>query len=140
MVDVWPLFTSVGLAVNWVITGMIGAAVTVTATAWVAVVPLDAVAVMVKVVVAVIVTVADPEVASAVVPVCTAGAIVTDVALVVAQVMVVVWPAVTAVGLALNCVIWGVTGGGVVLVPLLLHPSCKRVRSAMPKPTLRIYV
>lgn len=47
MVDVWPLFTSVGLAVNWVITGMIGAAVTVTLTDWVAVVPLDAVAVMV---------------------------------------------------------------------------------------------
>ena len=91
-------------------------------------------------VVAVIVTTADPEVGSAAVPVCTEGAIVTDVALVVAQVMVVVVPAVTAVGLALNCVICGVTGGGVVLVPLLLHPSCKKVRSAMPKPTLRRYV
>jgi hypothetical protein len=40
----------------------------------------------------------------------TAGVIVIEVALVVVQVMVVVWPPFSSVGLAVNCVIWGGTG------------------------------
>jgi hypothetical protein len=40
---------------------------------------------------------------------CTEGLIVTDVALVVAQAIVVVWPALTVEGVALNCVICGAT-------------------------------
>jgi hypothetical protein len=39
----------------------------------------------------------------------TGGVIVTEVALAVAQVMVVVWPPLTVVGLAVNCVICGRT-------------------------------
>jgi len=50
----------VGLALNCVIWGTIGAAVTVTVRVWVAVAPLDEVAVSVKVVVVVMGTTADP--------------------------------------------------------------------------------
>ena len=78
-----------GLAENCVIWGTIGAAVTVTVTVCVAVVPSDEVAVRLNVVVALIGTIAEPEVGKVPVPpVCgTAGEIVTDVALVVAQVL-----------------------------------------------------
>jgi hypothetical protein len=64
---------------------------------------------MVNVVVDITGTMEDPEVGSEPVSsVCgTGGAIVTDVALVVAQVMVVVWPPFTVVGLAVNSVICG---------------------------------
>jgi hypothetical protein len=142
MVDVWPLFTSVGLALNWVIWGTIGAAVTDTASVLVAVVPSDEVAVRVKVVVALIGTIADPEVGNGPVPPPvwgTAGAIVIDVALVVAQVIVDVWPAVTAVGEALNWVIWGTIFCGVTVVLMVLHPSCANVSSKRPKPNLPRY-
>jgi len=83
----------------------------------------------------------DPEVGSG--PVSsdwgTAGEIATEAALLVAQVMVDVWPLFTSVGVALKFVIWGTTGGGgVVFVPLVPHPgSCQKVSSAMPKPILR---
>jgi hypothetical protein len=80
---------------------------TVTVRAWVAVVPSDEVAVRVYVVVAMMGAMDDPEVGSG--PVSsdwgTAGEITTEAALVVAQVMVDVWPLFTSVGLALNCVI-----------------------------------
>jgi len=66
-------------------------------------------ALMVKVVVEITGTIADPEVGSG--PVSsvwgTGGVIVTDVALVVVQVMVVVWPLFRAMGLAVNVAIWG---------------------------------
>jgi hypothetical protein len=69
-------------------------------------------ALIVKVVVEMIGTTADPEVDSA--PVSsvpgTGGVIVTDVALLVLQVMVVVWPPFSAVGFAVKFTIWGGTG------------------------------
>jgi hypothetical protein len=54
-------------------------------------------------------TIDDPEVGRVPVPsvVVTAGVIVTDVALVVVQVMVVVWPPFTTAGFAVNSVICG---------------------------------
>jgi hypothetical protein len=64
---------------------------------------------MVNVVVDITGTTEDPELGSEPVSsVCgTGGVIVTDVAFVVAQVMVVVWPPFTLVGLAVNTVICG---------------------------------
>ena len=71
--------------------------------------PPGPVALMVKVVVEITGTIADPEVGSE--PVSSAcatdGVIVTDVALLVVQVIVVVWPPLTAVGLAVNAAICG---------------------------------
>jgi hypothetical protein len=76
---------------------------------WLVAVPPGPVAVRVKEVVALTGTIEDPEVGNGPVPSLrgTAGVIVTDVAFVVAQVSVVVWPALTDAGLAVNCVICG---------------------------------
>ena len=72
-------------------------------------VPPGPAALMVNVVVDITATTEDPEVGSEPVSlVCgTGGVIVTDVAFAVAQVMVVVWPPFTLVGLAVNTVICG---------------------------------
>jgi hypothetical protein len=82
---------------------------TVTVVVWGTAVPPGPEALMVNVVVDITGTMEDPEVGSEPVSsVCgTGGAIVTDVALVVAQVIVVVWPPFTVVGLAVNSVICG---------------------------------
>ena len=70
-------------------------------------------ALMVNVVVEITGTIEDPEVGSEPVSsACTTGGvIVTDVALAVVQVIVVVWPPFTAVGLAVNAVICGWAAG-----------------------------
>jgi hypothetical protein len=82
---------------------------TCTVTLFGAAVPPGPEALMVNVVVEITGTIEDPEVGSE--PVssvwATGGVIVTDVALVVVQVIVVVWPPFTAVGLAVNAVICG---------------------------------
>jgi hypothetical protein len=85
---------------------------TVTVRLWGVAVPPGPVAEIENVVVLVTGVIADPEVGSGPEPsVCgTAGVIVTAVALVVAQVIVVVCPALNDVGAALNCVICGCTG------------------------------
>ena len=112
---------------------------TVSVSVWLAVAPPDDLAVSVKVVVAVTGTMADPELGNALVSsdCATEGEIVIDAALVVAQVMVVVWPAFNVVGFALNVVIVGAGPDVLVVFPLELHPtSCKKVSSTMQKPTL----
>ena len=72
----------------------------------------------------------------------TAGEIAIDVAWLVAQVMVVVWPLFTSVGLALKVVICGTIGGGPagLLLPMLHPRSGQKLSSAMPKTALRRYV
>ena len=74
-------------------------------------VPPGPVAVRVKTVVVLTGTIDEPDVGSG--PLSsiwlTGGLIVTDVAFVVAQVIVVVWPPLNAAGFAVNCVIWGRT-------------------------------
>jgi hypothetical protein len=97
-----PVIIVLGEAFNVSVKG------TVTVTLFGAAAPPGPVALIVKVVVESTGTIADPEVDSA--PVSsvagTGGVIVTDVALVVVQVSVVVWPPFTTNGLAVN-VIWG---------------------------------
>ena len=82
---------------------------TVTVVLWGAAAPPGPDALIVNVVVDFTGTIEDPEVGSE--PVSsvwgTGGVIVTDVALVVIQVIVVVWPPFTAVGLAVNAMICG---------------------------------
>lgn len=98
---------------------------TVTVTVCGPAVPPGPVAVREKVVVVVTGTTAEPEVARPVPSEVTDGVIVTDVAFVVAQVRVVVWPELTVVGFAVNevicggtvCVIVTVAVAGVLLPP-----------------------
>ena len=82
---------------------------TVTVVVWGTAAPPGPVALMVNFVVEITGTMEDPEVGSE--PVssvwATGGVIVTDVALIVVQLMVVVWPPLTVVGLAVNSVICG---------------------------------
>jgi len=105
-VEDWPGAIVFGVAVNVKVNG------TDTVTVCGPTLPPGPVAVIEYVVLAVTGTTADPEVGSA--PVASlsaiAGVIVTEVALVVLQVSVVVCPLFTEVGLALNCVIVGGTG------------------------------
>ena len=98
-----PVMIVLGEAVNVRVNGT--CTVTLSGTA----APPGPEALIVKVVVEMTGTIADPEVGSE--PessVCaTGGVIVTDVALLVVQVMVVVWPPFTTVGFAVNSVICG---------------------------------
>jgi hypothetical protein len=96
-----PVIIVLGEAINVSVNG------TSTVTLFGTAVPPGPEALMVNVVVEITGTMEDPEVGSEPVSsvAATGGVIVTDVALVVVQVIVVVWPLFTAIGLAVNAVI-----------------------------------